>query len=369
VAVVLVMTAHVGEFLVRRDPWWLVPGGFLGVDVFFVLSGYLITTLLEREIDRRGSVDLRAFWRRRVVRLAPALYVFLVVHVVYVAVVGDALGLELRSVAFAAAYVADYQLSVGSHPPFDLVHLWTLAVEMQFYLAWPVLLPWLRRHLSPDRLLALLAAAVVVVAGVRWIEFHAWTDWTLVYERLDARADSLLVGAVLALAMRRWPTARWHRDRALTTWLGIAGVAVVAMFVLTQRPGASLLFGPGFTVMAIAVACVIVAGSYATPLQRALSVRPLRAVGRISYSLYLWHLPVFVATARWGDSWPTPVQVLFVVAVTAVLGTASYLVLERPVLHRPPLAASPAAGASGAPDDTGGAVGTDVPREPPVVGR
>jgi peptidoglycan/LPS O-acetylase OafA/YrhL len=359
VAVVMVMWAHVGEFLAHRDAWWLLPGGFLGVDVFFVLSGFLITTLLEQERIRTGAVALSAFWRRRIARLTPALYVFLFVHVLFVVFVGDPLRLELKSVAFAGVYLANYQLSVGSHPPFDLVHLWTLSMEMQFYVIWPIVLVRLRRRLSTRWLLGGLAIAVVAIATIRWVEWRAWDDWTLVYERTDARADALLVGALLALV---WPsiapsiTAR----RLAGAWCALAGTAVITLLAFTQRPGAGFLFGAGFTVGDVAVALVIVGALVPSRARSVLAWAPLRAVGRASYSLYLWHLPVFVAVTRWGDTWPLAFQVVVVFAITAALGTASFVVVERRTL-RSRRAASRA-------DEQHGTVGDgEVPGVAPVV--
>ncbi len=339
VAVVAVLVGHLGEFVVPSHEAWLLRGGFLGVDLFFVLSGFLITCLLLQERERRGSVRLGRFYGRRLVRLVPALTLFLVAHWVYVVVEGGDLAAERRTALLALLFLANWQVSFGYLPfaaspdrrmPLDLLHLWTLSVEGQFYLLWPPVLAVLQRLLGTvGRRLAALGALVALVAVVRAVELDAWGDPALVYQRTDARLDGLLVGAAAAVAWR----AGWLARRGVAA-AGVVGALVLGGCFALAATGSRWLFQGGFTVVALAAAALVVAALQpGSALERILSVRPLRVVGRASYSAYLWHLPIFIWTVR---RWPEDpwARVAPALALTALAATASFVLVERPVMRR-----------------------------------
>jgi peptidoglycan/LPS O-acetylase OafA/YrhL len=334
IAILTVVVAHLSEFVAPSTKDWLLRGGFLGVDVFFVLSGFLITALLLGELERRGRIDHLHFYARRAARLLPALALFLAVHLVYTLIIGDPARFAFRTDLYALSFVTNYQLASGwSFTPFDLRHLWTLAVEAQFYLFWPLLLPLLRRAgRRTAGLVGLLVGAVCVVVIIRYVEYRSW-GFASVYTRTEAQIDSLLLGAVVAALWSRGLLPR----RGLAVIAGCSAAALAACMVFA-RPSSSFLFTGGFTLVALASAGLMVAdlgGESRT--HRALSVAPLRLAGRVSYSVYLWHLPVDIWVLRHFNSWPELSRVVLALAMTAALGGASYYLVERPVLRRPRL--------------------------------
>ncbi len=336
--------AVIGVVVFHGGVSWL-PGGFLGVDVFFVLSGYLITTLLLRERAETGRIDLRQFWVRRLRRLAPALLLllaalgvaapFLVDPVQRASVRGDGLA--------ALGYVANWRFifteqSYFAGTPSPLRHLWSLSVEEQWYLVFPALLALaLRSHRRIRLVLAVLVATTI--ASAAWMAHLASgpVELSRAYYGTDSRAHSLLVGAVLAVAAAVWPI---HRLRRLLAVAGVAGAAaIVAAFALVEEVDRGMYRG-GFLVLALATAAVVAAVALpgpVGPLPRLLGWRPLVAVGRVSYGLYLWHWPVDVVltpdrTGLQGDAaWQQPALFALRTAVAAAATVASYRWVEQPV--------------------------------------
>ncbi len=337
--------AVVGVMLFHGGISWM-PGGFLGVDVFFVLSGYLITTLLLRERVGTGRIDLRAFWVRRLRRLLPALLVLLaVVAVASPFLLDPAQRTTLRGDGLAAlGYVANWRFVVTeqsyfSGTPSPLRHLWSLAVEEQWYVAFPVVvaLALRRGRRAPQLLLAGLVAATA--ASVLWMAHLAAGafDLSRAYYGTDARAHSLLVGAILAVVAAQWPLHRLRRTLALGGLLGAGGVAAAYLFV---HESDAWMYRGGFLALALATAALVAGIALPRPenrLARVLAVRPLVAVGKVSYGLYLWHWPVNVAlTPRRlgldGDGWWEDPAVFAVRTTVAVAFTvASYVLVEVPV--------------------------------------
>ena len=326
VAILLVMWQH--SALLEVPGATLVEGGLLGVDVFFVLSGFLITTLLlERRTVGPGGVGLRSFYARRAVRLLPALVVFLAAHLVLVAITGDDVGRDLRTAAAALTYTTNWAPSLGWDLSVDQVHLWTLALEEQFYLAWPLVLAVLAR-LRPRLALALIGAAVVAVA-LRRIQLTLAFDggFPVVYQRTDARFDALLVGCGVAVALR----AGVQLSRRASTALGVVGTLVLAAFVAVADAFGDLLYLGGFTAVAVAAGAIIIALlRWDTPLARGLAWSPLVGLGRLSYSLYLWHVMAYTIALR---LWPQPSAPRFVAAqaLALLLAWVSFAGVERPL--------------------------------------
>jgi peptidoglycan/LPS O-acetylase OafA/YrhL len=324
-AVLSIMMFHSGAT-------WFAGGG-IGVDVFFVLSGFLITGLLLDERRGTGRIRLRSFYARRVLRLLPAL--LLVVGFLFVWSFVGGLGSQQvhelrRGLVFTLGYAANVQVAfLGELPPFSLVaHMWSLAIEEQFYLVWPLVLALLLR-LRFRTGQVLVVAVVAALASTVWRAFlwHGPGDVLRVYYGPDTRADGLLLGCALALVASRRPLPR-------APWLAlVGGVFLIAQVRLDTHLG-SFGYEGGYLLTALA-ACALIVGAVGAPdgpAARVLGWRPLAAVGAISYGLYLWHWPVYLIlnAGRLDLPWLQLQAVRF--AVTFAVATASYLLLERPVL-------------------------------------
>jgi peptidoglycan/LPS O-acetylase OafA/YrhL len=343
VAVLAVMVQHAGVKLPWEDHEAL-PGGFLGVDVFFVISGFLITSLLLAEHRERGRIDLPRFWLRRARRLLPAVALTIAAAAVLMAVADLQLNADsARRDAFAAmAYVANWRFIFSHQSYFDSFglpspyrHLWSLSLEEQWYLLFPpvllVVLVWLRHRTR--LLLAGLVAGAAASAAWMAVLYQPGDDPSRVYYGTDTRAATLLVGAALAAGVTLLP--RWFERLAGWLWLvGLVGaVGLVLAFRIFDGREPSLYHGGLLAVALVSAAIVVGVGlpDSRGPLHWALGRRPLVAIGVISYGLYLWHWPIYI--------WLTPDRtgfggarlILLRVGVTFALAYASYRLLERPI--------------------------------------
>ena len=338
------------------------PGGLLGVGIFFTLSGYLITSLLLANREATGRLRLGDFWLRRARRLLPALAVMLAVVAAWVTLADRAQLAGLRGgTAAATAYVSNWYL-IGQHasyfarfaPPSPLGHLWSLAVEEQFYLAWPWLL-WLglrvlpgprnrparrreaasgTRSPGPPAEYRWAAVATLVLAAASAIDmavrYHPGYDPTRVYEGTDTRAFGLLIGAALALA---WPSRRLSTlagaGRAWLQAAGTAGLALIAVLVWRAGEYDAWVYPGGMVLLSIATAGVVAAAACpATLVGRVLGWEPLRQLGVRSYGIYLWHFPVIVLTGQPGGG---PARKAAQVALTVGAAALSWRYVEEPV--------------------------------------
>lgn len=319
-------------------------GGLLGVGVFFVLSGYLITDLLVAEHRRHGHIDLKRFWIRRARRLLPALFLMLFVVVGW-ATLFDPIQLPaLRDDLPSAVFYFSNWWFIFQHvsyfarfgPPSPLGHLWSLAIEEQFYLLWPLLLlagmRWLRSKKQRIALILVLALASAIAMGVL---FNPLGDPTRVYDGTDTRAFALLAGAALALA---WP--RDLRVRPLTPGArhvleiaGGAGLAGILVLFCATNEYESFLYPTGMLLCALFTAIVIVVTVHpGTRLGGILGVAPLRWIGERSYGIYLWSYPIIVLTTPLNRS-PGPLRSVLDVAATLGLAALSWRYLEDPIRH------------------------------------
>lgn len=323
-------------------------GGLLGVGVFFTLSGYLITDLLLGRWRGDGRLHLGDFWLRRARRLLPALFVLLVVVAAWVTLLDRGQLADLRgAVAAAATYVSNWYY-IAHHssyfarfaPPAPLDHLWSLAVEEQFYLCWPWLL-WLGLRFVPGRrasrvrwlaapTLALAVGSSVLMAFL----YHPGLDPTRVYEGTDTRAFGLLAGAALAMV---WPSgdaaATGRRARRTLDGAGVAGLAVIGVLVWQVGHYSPFAYRGGLGLLSVATVAVLAAvANPASLLGRALGWRPLRWVGVRSYGIYLWHYPVIVLTSAPNAGEDLPRAALQVTASVA-LAALSWRFVEEPVRH------------------------------------
>jgi len=328
--------------LYHADMRW-VPGGFLGVEVFFVVSGFLITALLVEERHHNGSVSLRSFWARRARRLLPALYVLLiVVPVTMLLFFRDAAGRLGGDVLAALFYVSNWwqifldesYFAQAGRPPV-LRHLWSLAVEEQFYIIFPIVFVWMLSRHGRDRTRnVLVAVAVLSALWMAWL-YSPDVDPSRVYFGTDTRLSGLLLGAVLALVWTPW-RSRARPSKAAGPMLEVAGVAALAWLVwFFHRVNEfdPFVYRGGF--LLLDVCCVILIAVLVHPstrLDRLLSWGPLVWVGVRSYSIYLWHWPIFMVTRPDLDL-PfrgLPVLVLRIV-LTLAAAELSYRFVEQPV--------------------------------------
>jgi peptidoglycan/LPS O-acetylase OafA/YrhL len=332
-AVLAVLLYHAGVS-------WL-PGGLLGVDAFFVLSGFLITGLLLTERRNNGRIDLRRFWRRRARRLLPALLLLLIMVSVLVCVTGTATQrASYPKDAFAAlGYVANWRFafshqgyfSVGSPSP--LLHLWSLGVEEQFYLLWPVIVVLrLRRGVRAPSGVARLSIAVALLSA-GWMAVgtsvvHLSDD--RLYYGTDTHAAALLVGAALAAYRAQHPAIR---RRPALSLAGVAGFAAMIIFWARADGQSPWLYRGGFLLFASCVALVLAAvcSHPKTLLARLLSLAPLVALGRISYGVYLFHWPLFQVLDHQHTGMSGANLLLARLAATLTIATASYVLLEQPI--------------------------------------
>lgn len=331
----LSILAVLGTHIVFADPGrdhWLLPGGFLGVDVFLALSGFLITATLLRERDRTGGVALGDFLRRRGRRLLPPMLAFFAAHAAVVAIIGDSLGEEALQAAVAIGFVANWQLTFGHQPPFDLVHLWSLAVEGQLYVLCGLAVFAARRRLDRvPEVVGWLVAGALAVALWRIAAFRIGGDLEALYERTDLRADSMIIGGLGAVLWR----ARVVPDRVAAVVGSIGGLGLVTMWWLPVEPTDGVLFGGGFTLISMAaVAAILAALVEGSPVAAVAGWAPLRAVGRMSYSLYLWHLPIFVWANRALPELDGTVRYMGAVAASFAVAALSYRFVEMPFLRR-----------------------------------
>lgn len=317
VAVLLVLAQHAGL------PYFS-QGGTVGVTLFFVLSGFLITSILRDERAATGRIDFRAFYLRRVRRLLPALALLLIGVTAYLLATGQSLVPVVLTAGYASNLAGASGLNLG-----NLVHTWTLSLEEQFYLLWPLLLPVVARRRRPAAVLAAVAGLVVVWRVVLSL---TGTSVERIYFGPDTRADAIVIGCALAFAIASTTTMTTTRHLRLAS----TASAVLLAGLCAAPPGSDLVWIlPLVTVAAL----VLVAGA-ARSEPGLLTWRPLVATGRISYGLYLWSFPVSLSVESWGLTWWASAATI--TGGSVALALASWFVIERPFQRHPVPAATDA---------------------------
>jgi len=334
--------AVAGVFLYHAGVAWM-PGGFLGVDLFFALSGYLITSLLLREFAADGTIALRAFWARRARRLFPAVAVVIAFALLATLTIARGDLSRTRADALSAiVYLTNWHEIIANHSYFNqfgrpslLQNLWSLAVEEQFYLVWPPLLLLALQRLHPRRVWALTAALALVSCLLMALLYNPSGDPSRVYYGTDTRAFTLLVGALLAFALPgvlRTLAAR-RRGGLQADAVGLVALLGVLILFVSVHDYQPWLYRGGFLLMALIAAVLI--GAVVTPgsrLGRALGWEPLRWLGVRSYGIYLWHWPIMQLTRPGVDvALPDPLLVLAQAAATVAVAALSYRYAETPV--------------------------------------
>ena len=342
--------AVIGVLLYHADLAW-IPGGFLGVDVFFVLSGFLITSLILEEFDRSGRIDFAKFYLGRARRLLPPLVLLLAVVAVAAAFFFRDAAAQVRADTIASIFYVNnwwYILNESSYfefigrPPL-LKHLWSLAVEEQFYLVWPAIAFLIVRR-AGRRGVRIVAIALAVLSTAWMITlsvqngFPEYADPSRAYFGTDSHSMGLLIGAALATA---WRPGRLKADltpgaRALITGTGVVALLIVVWFFVFVGEFAPWLYrSGGFLVLSVVVAVLIAMATHpASPLGGWLGTQPWRYIGQRSYGLYLWHWPIFMVTRPQLDVPLDGLPLLTLrLALTFGLAELSFRFVEMPIRH------------------------------------
>lgn len=323
-------------------PW--AQGGLLGVCIFFVLSGYLITDILVGKWKPSAGINLKDFWLGRARRLLPALFVMLTGVIVWISLFDPTRLSSLWDDVLAAMFYSSnwllifhkvsYFASFGLPPP--LGHLWSLAVEEQFYLIWPLLLG-LGLHYIPQRgrLLGFILALVLISAATMAIVYTPGLDPSRVYYGTDTRAFSLLLGAVLAII---WPSRKLSDDLSPRGRIALdvaGGAALLAVFWMIWQSNQyqTFLYYGGLLLFSVASAVIVAVLAHpASRLARLFSMKPLQLLGICSYGIYLWHYPVIVLTSPAVNTGGVNIQLaLGQTALSISLAAFSWFFIEDPI--------------------------------------
>nr|WP_312527874.1 acyltransferase [Comamonas sp.] len=316
VAIVLVFLSH------AHAP--MFDGAFFGVDLFFVLSGFLITSLLLKEHQQSGRLDFWRFYKRRFLRLGPALLLFLAAYWLFAPLIWPGLDVVNQDVVVSALYLADYGIAFFDSPD-TLLHMWSLSVEEHFYLIWPPLLVLLLAHTARKQLWrpVLLLVVLMFVWRAYWVA--QGQHFYEIFFRFDTRATGMLLGSALAaVAVHRpeWMDALHARQKYLLWLLPVLPFAVIGY---EWDDAGALLWG--FALVELVAAAIIVAVSKQKGvLFDMLSLPALVWVGKMSYGIYLWHYPV-VRLLRAHTDWQW--VVILGLPISAAFAALSFYTIER----------------------------------------
>ena len=327
-----------------------LPGGFLGVDLFFVLSGYLISSLIIKEYKKTGSLNLYNFYIRRARRLLPAVY-FMITVVLVVMVMFNGVLLKKSHLDAIFGYIyssnwwyifhkLDYFDSFGSQSPFK--HLWSLAIEEQFYMIFPLLFLLINRKKKDkdgfyklNRNFLYVILGVILVSLIAHIILFDINNISRIYFGTDTRAFSLLVGVVGAILypMDKLNTKITPQENLVYSVVSLISIAALITIMIYTSEYNTWLYRGGFLLVAIlGIIIIISSGKQHTVMAKLLSFKPVVFIGKISYSLYLWHFPVLVLTTPVSEiGKPNIFFVVLRVILTFILAIISYALVETPI--------------------------------------
>jgi peptidoglycan/LPS O-acetylase OafA/YrhL len=334
IAAVIVVVCHFNVIL-PIPAFAVVPGGTVPLDMFFVLSGFLITSLLLREQSKNGRIGKWAFYERRILRLVPALVVVLAAHSLFAYLTGISFHEEWTSLTAVGFYYSNWKLAFNSNAfggniANGLQHMWSLSFEEQFYLIWPwitIFLLTIRQQLRT--VIAVMLAMMAVVDVHMALMYHGIGSYYADFIRTDTRAGSILMGALLA---HIWVRGREPR-RYLSVAAWIAAIFLLVCMPFTNNTGPFLYRG-GLVAIDVACAIIILAivdGQWAG--RHFFQLKPLVLLGLISYGVYLWHLPILFAIRYYGPHWNDVVKVVVAVTATLALSIGSWFLVERPFMR------------------------------------
>ena len=322
--------AIAGVVLLHTVPF--AAGGYIGVEVFFVLSGFLITTLLVREVEATGSVQRVVFFARRALRLVPGMLVLLALSVVLASLTGSNNGgLPLaQAVPAVLFYGGNWVEAMGLGLGY-LSHTWSLAIEVQFYVVWPLLIAALAKRVDAVKLLAIATVALVGLrAGLTPLAPSAGNlaVWT------TSKLDCLLIGAMLALLLARHPTLVTRAMGA--PWIGYAaGSTVIGVGVLLSVVDSPERWSDyGLTTVVAVATAIVIAHVLVHPtgsISAGLGTRPMAGIGRVSYGIYLYHWPIVAWVGP--QAWSATTQLVVEYTLVAACVAASWVLIEQPALR------------------------------------
>ncbi|MBK3496243.1 acyltransferase family protein [Viridibacillus sp. YIM B01967] len=321
-----------------------VDGGYLGVAIFFVLSGYLITDLLVNEWEKTSRIDLKNFWFRRFRRLIPALIIMLILVGTWITLFQRSFLVGLRSeIAAAALYVSNWFYIMQDHsyftsfaPPSPLQHMWSLAVEEQFYILWPIIMMIGLKFVKNRGKLAIgIFVAALVSAISMAVMYEPGTDTSRVYYGTDTRVFSVLIGASMALV---WPSRKLAKNltndaKKVLDIVGFTSFALLLLMMMTMDEAGQFLYMGGMFLASIITAILIAAIVHpASRLGDLFSFKPLVWVGVRSYGIYIWHFPIVVLMgAGVGNEAVSFTKVIIIIVLTLLLAGLSWRFIEDPI--------------------------------------
>lgn len=339
--------AIIGVLIFHGNPSWL-PGGYLGVDVFFVLSGFLISSIIFFEVESTGKLDFKRFYVRRARRLLPALIVVLFASsVLALFFAQDAVSKLREDIVASLFYVTNWWNIASDQSYFEamgrapmLQHLWSLAVEEQFYLLWPIVLviayKW-RGRLGVRRvaLIGALLSTVLMFAYSIAMDMPGGADPSRLYFGTDTHAMGLLLGAALASVWRpsHLPKRLPKQPQTLLSLIGLGAIGLIALFYFTASEDSWFMYRGGFLLFAAITAVLIAVSTHpAVRSSGILSTQPLKYIGQRSYGIYLWHWPIFVVLRPGIDIGLEGLSAFALqLTLTLVLAELSYRFIEQPV--------------------------------------
>lgn len=325
VAILGVLAVHTSHLF----GWSMLKGGSIGVDIFFVLSGFLITSILLNEWNTQGNISLRKFYVRRCLRLVPALLLLVAtVHLGANFLFSPEEAAQTRFASpFALVYATDFVIAFAPNIQLGaLRHTWSLAMEEQFYLLWPPLLLLLLKLGASRKQLLLLTLLLALLSALHRAALYQVESPARTYYGVDARADSLLLGCAIAIAVTWGLISSMHRLTAPAIF--ILGLTMVATDYATP-----FMHEAGFTIIAGATGLIIlnVVSAKEGLLRRSLESAALVWIGRISYGVYLWHYPVFKGLKYVDGPWPA--KLVLALLTTFLVASLSYYLVESPILR------------------------------------